>query len=269
MRGLFRIGIRRALQRGLGLFQIACAPCHGMNGVKTINPQARPFAVEKFQNGGDPYSVFKTITRGFKNMPLQILDDAGAAIRGHPIYPRNFCQETQSNSVHESGSSLSGFASRFDPGLAMLSAAATKVRQCDFGPVLESQLGTNCSDALTFRLRDNVSLSYDLHRMRLAARGRAALISRAPVMLNNAARGRSPLTASCCRACSSGVGLSADALIIPPTTFRAGRCQPVDELTKATMFIIDRRSCRLRLRTQMLDCLDAEETTNLLWFRTR
>ncbi len=62
---------QKSLQRGLGLFQIACAPCHGMNGVKTINPQARPFAVEKFQNGGDPYSVFKTITRGFKNMPSQ------------------------------------------------------------------------------------------------------------------------------------------------------------------------------------------------------
>ena len=38
---------------------------------KTINPQARPFAVEKFKNGSDPYSMFKTITRGFKNMPSQ------------------------------------------------------------------------------------------------------------------------------------------------------------------------------------------------------
>ena len=62
---------RQSLERGKALFQIACAPCHGTNGVEVVNPQARPFAREKFQNGNDPYSMFKTITQGFKNMPSQ------------------------------------------------------------------------------------------------------------------------------------------------------------------------------------------------------
>src|SRR5580698_5654796 len=55
----------QSLARGQKIFQIACAPCHGANGSQTINPQARKFAVEKFQNGSDPYSLFKTITRGY------------------------------------------------------------------------------------------------------------------------------------------------------------------------------------------------------------
>jgi mono/diheme cytochrome c family protein len=61
----------QSVVRGQKLFQIACAPCHGTDGVHTINPQSRPFAVDKFKNGSDPYSLYKTITRGFKNMPSQ------------------------------------------------------------------------------------------------------------------------------------------------------------------------------------------------------
>src|SRR5262245_24713916 len=52
----------QSLERGRKLFQLACAPCHGTNGVQTINPQSRPFAADKFQNGSDPFSMFKTIT---------------------------------------------------------------------------------------------------------------------------------------------------------------------------------------------------------------
>src|SRR3984957_4391517 len=58
-------------ERGLKLFQLACAPCHGTDGVHTVNPQSRPFAVDRFQNGNDPYCLYKTITKGFKNMPSE------------------------------------------------------------------------------------------------------------------------------------------------------------------------------------------------------
>src|SRR5580704_8812518 len=61
----------QSVVRGQKLFQIACAPCHGTDGVHTINPQSRPFAVDKFKNGSDPYSLYKTITKGFKNMPSE------------------------------------------------------------------------------------------------------------------------------------------------------------------------------------------------------
>ena len=37
----------------------------------------------------------------------------------------------------------------------------------DFGPVLASQLGNSVNNALTFRLRSQVTVNYDRHRMRL------------------------------------------------------------------------------------------------------
>jgi len=56
---------------------------------------------------------------------------------------------------------------RYNPARAG-SAKAAKVQQRDFGPALESQLGTNFADVLTIRLKENVSMSYDLHHMRVA-----------------------------------------------------------------------------------------------------
>jgi len=166
---------QKSLVRGQGLFQIACAPCHGVNGVKTINPQARPFAVEKFQNGGDPYSMFKTITRGFKNMPSQTWMTPEQRYEVIQYIRETFVKKLNPTQYTTVDQSYLDSLPRFDPGLAR-SAAASGVRQCDFGPVLESQLGTNFSDALTFRLKDDVTLSYDLHRMRLAGAWRGGFL---------------------------------------------------------------------------------------------
>src|SRR5581483_5274227 len=51
-----------------------------------------------------------------------------------------------------------------------------KLPSCDFGPALESALGTNVADALTVRLKNDVTLSYDLHRMRLAGAWRGGFL---------------------------------------------------------------------------------------------
>jgi mono/diheme cytochrome c family protein len=158
---------QKSLRRGQGLFQIACAPCHGMTGVKTINPQARPFAVEKFQNGGDPYSMFKTITRGFKNMPSQTWMTPEQRYEVIQFIREAFVKKLNPTQYTKVDQAYLDSLPRFDPVLAR-SAAGSNVQQCDFGPVLESQLGTNFSDVLTFQLKDNVSLSYDLHHMCLA-----------------------------------------------------------------------------------------------------
>ncbi len=157
----------QSLERGRKLFSLACAPCHGTNGVQTINPQSRPFAVAKFQNGSDPYSMFKTITRGFKNMPSQTWMtpeqryEVIQFIRETFLKGRNPAQYTRVD-----GAYLQSLP-RFDPSRAGKAGDASH-RQPDFGPVLESQLGANFEDVLTFRLKNDVTLSYDLHRMRLA-----------------------------------------------------------------------------------------------------
>ncbi len=158
---------QQSLKLGQGLFQIACAPCHGVNGVQTINPQARPFAVEKFKNGSDPYSMFKTITRGFKNMPSQTWMTPEQRYEVIQFIRENFVKKLNPTQYFRVDQAYLDSLPRFDPGLARLGTGSKK-RQCDFGPVLESQLGTNVADALTFRLKDDVTVSYDLHHMRLA-----------------------------------------------------------------------------------------------------
>jgi glucose/arabinose dehydrogenase/mono/diheme cytochrome c family protein len=164
--GIISAWSQQSVERGQKLFQVACAPCHGTDGVHTINPQSRPFAVDKFQNGSDPYSLYKTITRGFKNMPSQSWMTPEQ--RYDVIY---FIRETFLKKLNPSQLTKIDLAyldslPKFNPALPKAADAITTQR--DFGPVLESQLGSNVTDALTFQLNGNVTLSYDLHRMRLA-----------------------------------------------------------------------------------------------------
>jgi mono/diheme cytochrome c family protein len=158
---------QQSLQRGQKLFQIACAPCHGLDGVRTINPQARPFAIEKFKNGGDPYNMFKTITRGFKNMPSQTWMTPEQRYDVIQFIRETFVKKLNPTQYTLVDQTYLDSLPRYDPGLAK-TARGSVIQPCDFGPVLESQLDTNFADALTFRLPDDITLSYDLHRLRLA-----------------------------------------------------------------------------------------------------
>ena len=161
---------QQSLARGQKIFQIACAPCHGANGSQTINPQARRFAVEKFQNGSDPYSIFKTVTRGFKNMPSQTWMT--------PEQRYDVVQYVREAFAVQDAKPFPDTLPSIKPiwdSLPKFNAAPGKGANCDKGkesatsaPALESQLGTNFGDVLTFRLNNDVSVSYDIHRMCLA-----------------------------------------------------------------------------------------------------
>ncbi|HTL57602.1 MAG TPA: DUF6797 domain-containing protein [Candidatus Limnocylindrales bacterium] len=157
----------QSLERGHKLFLLACAPCHGTNGIQTINPQSRPFAVDKFQNGSDPFSIFKTITGGFKNMPSQTWMTPEQRYEVIQYIRESFLKKLNPTQYFPVSETYLGSLPKFDPARAA-NIAAIKSGQRDFGPVLESQLGTNLADVLTFRLQDNVTLTYDLHHMRLA-----------------------------------------------------------------------------------------------------
>ena len=49
---------------GRGLYALHCAACHGPKGELAINPLARRFAADELKYGGDPYSLWKTISYG-------------------------------------------------------------------------------------------------------------------------------------------------------------------------------------------------------------
>ena len=156
----------QGLDRGRQLFQIACAPCHGTDGIHTINPQSRPFAVDRFQNGADPFSLYRTITGGFKNMPSQ-----GWMTPEQRYDVIQFIRETFLKTLNPSqyfpvDRTYLASLPKFDPDRTRTNLETGEAR--DYGPALESQLGTQVEDALTIRLSSDVTVSYALHRLRLA-----------------------------------------------------------------------------------------------------
>lgn len=57
------------LEVGGRLFELHCIACHSRDGVSPApNPLTRSFVRHEMLNGGDPYSMFRTITYGYRNM---------------------------------------------------------------------------------------------------------------------------------------------------------------------------------------------------------
>jgi glucose/arabinose dehydrogenase/mono/diheme cytochrome c family protein len=156
----------QSLDRGRQLFQIACAPCHGTDGIHTINPQSRPFAVDRFQNGPDPFSLFRTMTGGFKNMPSQGWMTPAQRYDVIQYIRETFLKTLNPSQYFAVDRTYLDSLPKFDPHHTRTNAETGNAR--DYGPALESQLGTDYEDALTIRLSGDVTVSYDLHRLRLA-----------------------------------------------------------------------------------------------------
>lgn len=156
----------QSLEQGRRIFQIACAPCHGTDGIHTINPQSRPFAVDRFQNGADPLSLFRTITSGFKNMPSQSWMTPEQRYDVIQYIRETFLKKLNPSQYTKIDQAYLDSLPKFDPSRAR--TATESVGPADYGPALESQLGTQIEDALTVRLSGDVTLSYNLHRLRLA-----------------------------------------------------------------------------------------------------
>jgi glucose/arabinose dehydrogenase len=165
---------QQCVERGQKLYQVACAPCHGADGVHTINPQSRRFAVDKFLTGSDPYSLYNTITHGYKNMPSQSWMTPEQRYDVIDFIRETFLRNLNPSQLTRIDSAYLDSLPKFNPALP--SAAEAAVTERDFGPVLESQLTRDLTDELTFKLDEQVTLSYDLHRLRLAAAWRGGYL---------------------------------------------------------------------------------------------
>ncbi|WP_436715288.1 DUF6797 domain-containing protein [Roseiconus lacunae] len=58
----------RSFENGKRLYQSLCINCHGTKDLEGSLPNALRFASGVFKNGSDPYSMYKTITHGYKMM---------------------------------------------------------------------------------------------------------------------------------------------------------------------------------------------------------
>jgi mono/diheme cytochrome c family protein len=156
----------QSVVRGGKLFVLACAPCHGTDGAHPINPQARRFSMDKFQTGSDPYSLYKTITHGYKNMPSQAWMTPAQRYDVIHYVRETFLKTSNPSQYTAIDAAYLESLPKFN---RLLPAGDQASKERDFGPVLESQLDRSLTDALSFKLDEKTGLSYDLHRMKMAA----------------------------------------------------------------------------------------------------
>jgi len=149
-------------QNGRRIYMGHCKNCHGADGNTPTMATARAFGTEPLKYGDDPYKMLQTLTRG-----------AGLMASVQHLTPNeryqviHFIREKfmkPDNPVYREidADYLSGLPKgtrRNDE---------TELVDRDYGPALGSQIGSEINNALTLRLSDDVSVSYDLHRMRLA-----------------------------------------------------------------------------------------------------
>lgn len=160
--GIIRSLGKRDIEAGQRIFRGYCVNCHGTDGNTPKLPTARAFGKDPFKFGADPYEMFLTLTRGAGLMaPMQHLSpreryQVVAYIREELMKDRNPAYRQVSPDYLSALPKGEGTGEREDVG------------ERDYGPVLASQIGREVNNALTFRLNDEVTASYDLHRMRLA-----------------------------------------------------------------------------------------------------
>ncbi len=144
--------------RGREIYDGLCAACHGRDGKKTINPNARPFAIGTLENGSDPYSMWRTLTDGYKDMPVQDWlrpdqrYDVVHYLREEFLKDKNPSQHFEVNAA---------WLSTLPRGITRRPPKAIGAAR-DYGPALASQLGGEVGAALTVRLDPDATISYDL-----------------------------------------------------------------------------------------------------------
>ncbi|MEO1998758.1 MAG: c-type cytochrome, partial [Planctomycetaceae bacterium] len=63
---------RQSFQRGAAIYNRLCINCHGTHDRPGTLPTSLRFATGKFKNGGDPYTMYQTLTKGFGMMVPQL-----------------------------------------------------------------------------------------------------------------------------------------------------------------------------------------------------
>ncbi len=155
-------------KRGKKIYDTSCATCHGEDGTGNL-PAARSFTDEAFENGADPYSLFKTITDGYRRMPGQSwLSPTERYAVIHYVREAFLKEKNPDQYTDVTQAYLSDL-----PEPAADLAAEAKEKNRDYAEILNgvlvSQLGNDFPAVLSIAAGNDVTVSYDLHRMRTAA----------------------------------------------------------------------------------------------------
>ncbi|MCH9022577.1 MAG: cytochrome c, partial [Planctomycetes bacterium] len=157
----------RSLQRGQKVYQLFCMSCHGADGDHPILPTARRFGRDRFKYGTDPYTMWRTVSRGFEVMPPQRFlpaEDRYAVIQ--------YIRETfvKPNNPGEYFEVTDAYLRRLSNPQAPEEASSSEGgHPRDYGPALASQFRRKVNSALTVKLSGRHMISYDLHRLHTVA----------------------------------------------------------------------------------------------------
>jgi len=148
-----------SLAKGETIYANLCVNCHGSDGKTPTLPVARAFGLGELKFGTDPYAMFQTLTKGNGLMGPQTWMTPKE--RYDVIH---YIREKFMKPMHPKYEPLTD---KYLAGLPKVNATApvTKQVERDFGPALASQLGRDVSSALTVKLGDGHSISYNLHTM--------------------------------------------------------------------------------------------------------
>ncbi len=161
-----------AYQLGERIYSNLCVNCHGQDGKTPSLPIARAFGVGPFKFGIDPYSLYRTLSEGNGLMGAQTWMSPEERYAVIHYIREAFMKENVDGyePINET------YLARFPAPDRAAPVKEASVGGRDFGGALSSQLrvgeGERIHDypsVLTVRLSPDMSLAYDLHRMRQAA----------------------------------------------------------------------------------------------------
>ncbi|MEM9826853.1 MAG: DUF6797 domain-containing protein [Planctomycetota bacterium] len=166
-KNLDHAGILRSMDQddfvaGKAIYNGHCRNCHGDDGNNATLAAARAFGKDPMKYGGDPYRMVQTVSRGaglmaaLTHLSPRERYQVVHYVREGLMKGRNPAYQTINDAY------LDSLPKGTDRG------EREEIIERDYGPVLASQLGDDVQHALTFRLPQDVAVSYDLHRMRLA-----------------------------------------------------------------------------------------------------
>lgn len=160
------------LDEGKKLYLENCTSCHSKDGLSPpLNQLSRMFTKHKMENGGDPYSMFKTLTYGYRNMmpSVQLKPDERYQvihyIRQNIIKEKapNLLVEIDSNYIRKMPRSQKSYHEE----AKRIEDLAQSGYLRDYGNALISPVVGNVKslNALTIDLGKETTISYDLGTM--------------------------------------------------------------------------------------------------------
>ncbi|MEO1616216.1 MAG: DUF6797 domain-containing protein [Planctomycetota bacterium] len=150
------------LKSGQRIYRSHCVNCHGRDGNTPTLPTARAFGNQPMKFAADPYGMLQTLTRGAGLMAA--MQNLSPIERYQVIHYIRESLMKESNPAYEPVTDQ--YLESLPEGTEWGESEESGDR--DYGPVLGSQIGQTVNHAMTLRPIEGVTVSYDLHRMRLA-----------------------------------------------------------------------------------------------------